>query len=121
MFDQLYASFEPIISCNMSGFLNGHSCATALIKLMDDWRSDLDKKETGVVAIDLSKAFEYICHSLLLAKVQAYGVQEQALQYLRSYLHKVPEIIAISCKKCNVTSFRRLINKINFAGCQCSN
>ena len=50
-----------------------------------------EKKETGVVAIDLSKAFNYICHSLVLAKVQAYGVQEQAPQHLKSYLHKVSE------------------------------
>ena len=88
MFDQLYASFAPTFSPNMSGFLKGHSCATALIKLTDDWRSALDeKKETGVVAIDLSKAFDCICHNLLLAKVKACGVQEPALQLLRSYLH----------------------------------
>ena len=79
MSDQLYASFAPIFPFNMSGFLKGHSCATALIKLTDDWRSALDgKKQTGVVAIDLSNAFGCICHYLLLAKVQAYGVQEPA-------------------------------------------
>ena len=88
MFDQLYASFAPILSSNMSGFLKGHSCATALIKLTDDWRCALDeKKEVGVIAIDLSKAFDCICHNLLLAKVKAYGVQEPALLLLRSYLH----------------------------------
>ena len=81
MFDQLYVSFAPILSSNMSGFLKGHSCATALIKLTDDWRIALDeKKEMGVIAIDLSKAFDCICHNLLLAKVKAYGVQEPALQ-----------------------------------------
>ena len=30
MFDQLYVSFAPILSSNMSGFLKGHSCATFL-------------------------------------------------------------------------------------------
>ena len=89
MFDQLYASFAPTFSPNMSGFLKGHSSATALIKLTDDWRSALDeKKETGVVAIDLSKAFDCICHNLLLAKVKAYGVQEPALQLLRTFAPK---------------------------------
>ena len=33
MFDQLYASFAPTFSSNMTGFLKGHSCAPALIKL----------------------------------------------------------------------------------------
>ena len=88
LFDQMYASFVPIFSPNMSGFLKGHSCATALIKLTDDWRRALDeKKEAGVVAIDLSKAFDCICHNLLLAKLKAYGLQEPALQLLRSFLH----------------------------------
>ena len=81
MFEQLYVSFASILSLNMSGFLKEHSCATALIKLTDDWRSALDeKKEMGVIAIDLSKAFNCICHNLLLAMVKAYGVQEPALQ-----------------------------------------
>ena len=57
-FDQPYAS--------MSGLLKGHCCATALIKLTDDWRSALDEKnsEVGVVAIDcprLSTVFAIIC------------------------------------------------------------
>ena len=59
LFDQLYASFTPILSWNMSGFLKRHSCATALIKLTDDWRSALnEKKDMGAIAIDLSKAFD---------------------------------------------------------------
>ena len=62
MFDQLYTSFASNFSRNMSGFLKGHSCATALIKLTDhDWRRALDeKKDVSVAAIDLSKAFDCI-------------------------------------------------------------
>ena len=40
-----------------------------------------------MVVIDLSKAFDCICHNLLLAKLKAYGVQEPALQLIRSNLH----------------------------------
>ena len=65
----------------MSGFLRGHSTATVLIKLTDDWRKSLDEKqEVGVVAIDLSKAFDCICHNLLLAKLKAYGLHDTALK-----------------------------------------
>ena len=41
----------------------------------------------GVAAINLSKAFDHFCHNLLFAKLKAYGVQEAALQLIRSYLH----------------------------------
>ena len=86
-YDQLYSAFTPIFSDNMSGFLRGHSRCSALLKLTDDWRHALDKrKDVGVVAIDLSKAFDSICHNLLLAKLKAYGVQDSALKLIQSYL-----------------------------------
>ena len=71
----------------MSGFLHGHSCCTALPKLADDWRMALEeKKDVGVVVIDLSKVFDSICHNLLLAKLNAYELQDSAINLIRSYL-----------------------------------
>ena len=76
-----------LFSSNMSGFLLGHSCCTVLVKMVDDWRLALDsKKVTGSIAIDLSKVFDSICHNLLLAKLRAYGVGEEAVDFLHSYL-----------------------------------
>ena len=88
MFDQLYSAFSPIFSENMSGFLRGHSCCTALLKLTEDWRFALDdKKNVAVVDIDLSKAFDSLCHNLLLAKWKSYGVDSSAIDLIRSYLY----------------------------------
>ena len=86
-FDQLYSVFTPVFSDNMSGFLRGHSCCSALLKLTDDWRQALDnKKDVAVIAIDLSKVFDSICHNLLLAKLKAYGVHDSAIKLIQSYL-----------------------------------
>ena len=85
--EKLYDVFQPLFSSNMSGFLRGHSCCTALVKMVDDWRLALDsKKVTGSIAIDVSKAFDSICHNLLLVKLRAYGVGEKAIDFLHSYL-----------------------------------
>ena len=66
MFDQLYDAFQPVFSPNMSGFLHGDSCCTALVKMIDDFRWALDSKmSTCSVAIDLTKAFDSICLNLL--------------------------------------------------------
>ena len=71
----------------MSGFLRGHLCCIALVKMVDDWCLALDsKKVTGSIAIDLSKAFDSICHNLLLVKLRAYGIGEEAIDFLHSYL-----------------------------------
>ena len=77
----------PSFPLTCRGFLRGHSCCSALIKMTDDWRLALDRKNiVGTVAIDLSKAFDSICNNLLLAILRAYGVSDTAVKFLCSYL-----------------------------------
>ena len=55
--------------------------------MMEDWRKSLDdRKYVGAVLIDLSKAFDCMPHNLLLAKLQAYGLSNEAITLMRSYL-----------------------------------
>jgi len=62
MFDQIYEAFYWKLSPNLSGYLKGHSCCTALLKMTEDLRACLDRRETvAVVAVDLSKAFVIHC------------------------------------------------------------
>ena len=85
IFDQLYEFCLNFLSGNLAGFLKGHSCTTALLKICEDIRENSDSNEHSVaITIDLSKAFDSIKHDLLLAKLSAYGVTEGALQLLRS-------------------------------------
>ena len=87
IFDQLYEFSLDFLSGNLSGFLKRHSCTTALLKTCEDIRENLDSGEySAAITIDLSKAFDSINHNLLLAKLSAYGVTEDALQLLCSYL-----------------------------------
>ena len=73
IFDQLYEFSLDFLSGNLSGFLKGHSCTTALLKTFEDIRKKLDCSEhSAAITIDLSKAFDSINHDLLLAKLSAY-------------------------------------------------
>ena len=56
------------------------------------------KKVAGAILTDLSKAFDCLNHDLLLAKLHAYGFDNQALIFIKSYLKerkqrtKIPDI-----------------------------
>ena len=88
MFDQMYEAFYWRLSSNLSGYLKGHWCCTALLKMTQDWRASLDKGEAAaaLVAVYLSKAFDSICHPLLLVKLKAYGFTDDALGLTAAYL-----------------------------------
>ena len=82
--DQVYHAFAPSLSPNLSGYLTGHSCCTALLKMVEDWRLSLDNREAvATLAIDLSKAFDSVCHGLLQSlwlHRSSTGVDEQLLE-----------------------------------------
>ena len=60
---------------------------TALLKLTEDWRACRERKElVAVVAMDLSKAFDAIPHSILLVKLKAYGLSNRARALFGDYL-----------------------------------
>ena len=55
--------------------------------MTEDWSNSIDNKgAVVVVAVDLSKALDAINHSLLLAKLKAYGFSTQALELMSTYL-----------------------------------
>lgn len=60
---------------------------TALLKLTEDWRARRERKElVAVAAMDLSKAFDTIPHSILLVKLKAFGLTSSARALFADYL-----------------------------------
>ena len=70
-----------------SGFWKHHSCQTALIKLINDWLSHIDRgKIVAAIFFDLKKAFDVVDHEILLQKLALYGVRGTSLHWFESYL-----------------------------------
>jgi len=86
--DQLMSYFEPLFSPLLSGFRKGFNCQNVLMKFVEDCKSELDDNNVvGAILMDLSKAFDCLPHKLLIAKLNAYGVGDEACQLVASYFH----------------------------------
>ena len=68
---------------NQSGFRPDHSCQTALIKLVDQWMTCIDKSDiVGTLFLDFRKAFHLVDHEILLNKLSTYEFKASALKLL---------------------------------------
>ena len=55
--------------------------------MIDKWKKAVDSNKVfGSVLTDISKAFDCICHDLLIAKLNAYGLSLPALELIKDYL-----------------------------------
>ena len=89
--------FDKCWSKYLSAYRKSHSCQHVLIRIMENIRKKLDQsKLVGVILMDLSKAFDCISHDLLIAKLNAYGLSENAILYIYSYLKERKQCVRIN-------------------------
>ena len=87
MHDQLSAYLDSSSNPFLAAFRKGFGCQSTLLRLLEDWRKALDNNEcVAAILMDLSKAFDCLPHELLVAKLRAYGLSEEAVKLLDSYL-----------------------------------
>ena len=85
------------LSTKMCAYREGHSTQHLLLKLIDRWRRCLDKSGVvGTILMDLSKAFDSLPHDLLIAKLDAYGFSEKAVELIFSYLNDRYQRVKVS-------------------------
>ena len=87
LYMQIYEYFNDIFSKYLCGFRKGHSTQHCLLFMLEKLRKYLDNGlKTGILLTDLSKAFGSISHSLILAKLNAYGFSKTSLDLINNYL-----------------------------------
>ncbi|KAL8609302.1 hypothetical protein ACOMHN_060031 [Nucella lapillus] len=70
-----------LISRQQHGFVQGRSCVTQLLDVMDAWTEILDAGgSVDIIYMDFMKAFDSVPHRRLLMKLAAYGIQGKMTQ-----------------------------------------
>ena len=85
--DQLVKYLEHTLSGSQHAYRKCHSTVTSLVELTNKIYSNLDKGLiVGIASMDLSKAFDSICHLQLLKKLSNMGLHRKAVNWIASYL-----------------------------------
>ena len=87
IYNQLSEYTESFLDHLLCGFKKAHSTQHALFKLLQSWQNKLDNGSfVGTILIDLSNAYAYILHELLIAKLKCYGRENKSMRLLLDYL-----------------------------------
>ena len=89
IFDQLLGYFtnNNLLCLDQFGFRPGHFTELAALRLVDHLITQMDRCKIPTNRyIDLSKAFDTLNHSILLEKLQYYGVTGTSLSLRDNYL-----------------------------------
>ena len=83
--DNMLSIIQTLLTDFVSAYRKHYSANNVLISLKENWNENLNNnKIVGAVFTDLSKTFDCIHHDLLIAKMEAYGFNEDCLTFLYS-------------------------------------
>ena len=74
-----------MICSELHGYLKAKSCSTQLTDVYHEICS-ISLKQTGIIYLDFSKAFDSVSYIMLLHKKKMYGFNSYLLDWLTSYL-----------------------------------
>ena len=99
VYNQMHKYLEQnnLIYAFQSGFRSAHSTDTALTFLADKLRANMDEGlYTGMVLIDLQKAFDTVEYTILTTKLNAIGIDDSAGSWFKSYLTGRKQVVKIN-------------------------
>ena len=77
------------------GFRSGRSCEHAILNAQNLLLESLSKQQVSLLLlIDFSKAFDMVEHSILIEKLEHYGIRGPVLKWLKSYLSNRSQFVS---------------------------
>ena len=86
IYNQLNEFAETKFSKFFTGFRKYHNTQYALLRMIENWKTQLNKrKEISVIIMDVSNAFDTLNYNLLIAKLKVYGLNLNADSFIKRY------------------------------------
>ncbi len=84
---QSFLAHNNLFDIFQSDFHSQHSTETALVKVINDLLLSGDSGSLSIILLlDLSSAFDTVCHKILLSHHAEFGISGSALSWFSSYL-----------------------------------
>ena len=78
---------NDLLSPKQHGFIQGRSCVTQLLAVLDSWMLALDEGgNIDTIYLDFAKAFDTVPHQRLLMKLRGYGIEGRILTWIEAFL-----------------------------------
>ena len=101
------------ITQSQYGFRANHGCDHAVGELISEIVKNLQLQQpTACLFLDLSKAFDTLLHSVILRKLEQYGVRGTCLDWMCSYLSS--RRMRVKCTNDDGSTTRSQIQPVNF-------
>ena len=94
----------------LTGFRKNHDTQHVFLKMTETSKTKLNMgHKVGVMYMDLSKAFDSLNHDLIITKLKCYGLDQNAVEFFRSYYSN-----RYQCCKINSTlgNWRKIIDGV---------
>ena len=92
-----YILSRDFITCHQYAFRKNHSTTMAIYKVVCDILEGFNENEvTALCFIDLQKCFDTIDHSILIRKLQLYGIKDVTLDWFCNYLRGRKQCVRIN-------------------------
>lgn len=96
IYKYLFAAFKKLINIQQHGFYNGRSVESNLVEYTDYILQSMDcNTQVDAVYPDPSKAFDRINHSILIKKLERYGIHGNLLKWFISYLDDRQQCVTV--------------------------
>ena len=94
------------------GFREKRSCESLLLMLVDDlFKSVYKKRQTDLILLDFSNAFDKVSHEKLALKLHDYSIRRPALKWVKGFLDNRHQSVIVN----GSSSFIRTYTCLNWS------